>query len=87
MCKCYPTNLAFSNLLSLTSDVLTLGDEQHAYEIVRVRDEEVESEEHGPDFAARIHAVDRRAKELLRLAAVEDHESFPESPVGEDASG
>ena len=57
---------------------------QHAFEIVRVDfDERLRSSDgHDAEFGTRIHAVDRRAKELLGLEAIAHGEHWPRYQVG-----
>lgn len=47
---------------------------QHAYEVVRV---ETSSNDHDAEFGTKIHAVDRRARHLLGLEAINASESWP----------
>ena len=63
---------------------LLANNRQHAFEVVRVDVDERpgNSDGHDAEFGTRIHAVDRRAKELLGLEAVADGESWPRYHVG-----
>lgn len=71
MCVCAIHQICFSR----RAENGELTRKQHVFEMVRVREEEIQ-DDHGLDFGSRIHIIDQRARELLGLAAIGNWQSF-----------